>query len=221
MSDLTFDQNLRKYANLLVKVGVNITEGDLLYLRVSMTDDPNIRKLAHYTIEAAYQAGAKYVDLIWNDEEAGKLRLLHAPEDSLDYVPNWRIQEAETYAEEGVARLVFFGSNPDLFAGIDHKKVATMQRATQAATAHLVPKLIDKNVWSLAAVPVQAWADKVFPDAPEEERNYGMRFLRQPVSMKMILSRHGKPISKILCRAVNTSPTSNIQHCILQEMAQI
>jgi len=170
MSDLSFDQNLRKYANLLVKVGVNITEGDLLYLRVSMTDDPNIRKLAHYTVEAAYQAGAKYVDLIWNDAEAGKLRLLHAPEDSLDYVPDWRIQEAETYAEAGVARLVFLGSDPDLFAGIDHKKVATMQRATQAATAHLVPKLIDKNVWSLAAVPVQAWADKVFPDLPEDQR---------------------------------------------------
>ena len=170
MTDSIFDQNLRKYANLLVKVGVNITEGDLLHLRVSVIDDPNIRKLAHYVVAAAYDAGAKYVDLVWTDDVAGKLRLLHAQEDTLDYVAPWRIKEIESYAEEGVARLVIFGSNPDLFAGIDHVKVSTMQRANQAATAYLVPKLIDKNVWSLAAVPVQEWADKVFPDVPEEER---------------------------------------------------
>jgi len=170
MTDPIFDENLRKYADLLVKVGVNITEGDLLHLRVSVTDDPNIRKLAHYAVASAYQAGAKYVDLVWTDDEAGRLRLLHASEDSLDFVPDWRIKEIEAYADAGVARLVIFGSNPDLFAGIDHKNVSTMQRASQAATAHLVPKLIDKNVWSLAAVPVQAWADKVFPDLPEDER---------------------------------------------------
>lgn len=170
MPDSTFDQNLRKYANLLVQIGVNIKEGDLLHLTVSVTDDPNIRKLAHYTVEAAYQAGAKYVDLVWNDEQAGKLRVLHAPDESLDYVPSWRIKSIETYAEEGVSRLVIFGSNPDLFAGLDLQKVTDMRRASQAATAHLFPILINENVWSLGAVPVQAWADKVFPDVPEAER---------------------------------------------------
>jgi aminopeptidase len=170
MSEPTFDQNLRKYADLLIKVGVNLQEGDLLHLTVSMTGDPDIRKLAYYTLEAAYQAGAKYVDLVWRDEQADKLRLLHAQEDSLDYVPDWRIKSIETYAEEGVSRLVIFGSDPDLFAGIDTKKVSTMRQASQAATAYLFPKLINENVWSLGAVPVQAWADKVFPDAPETER---------------------------------------------------
>ena len=170
MSDSSFDQNLRKYADLLVKVGVNITEGDLLHLTVSVTDDPNIRKLAHYAVEAAYKAGAKYVDLVWNDEYAGKLRVLHAPDASLKYFPNWRIKSIETYAEEGVARLVIFGRNPELFAGLDRQKVTTMQRVGQAATAHLVPRMIDENVWSLGAVPVQAWADKVFPDLPEADR---------------------------------------------------
>src|SRR5690606_37697613 len=69
MSDAVFDQNLRKYASLLVNVGVNLRAGDLLHLTASLTDDPTIRKLVHYTIEAAYQAGAKYVDVNWNDDE--------------------------------------------------------------------------------------------------------------------------------------------------------
>lgn len=170
MPDTTFDQNLRKYADLAIQVGVNLSEGDLLHLTLNMTDDPNIRKLAHYTVEAAYKAGAKYVDLNWRDEQASRLRVLHAPDDSFDYVPPWSIANAESYAEAGVARLVMVGRDPQLFAGLDRQKVTTMQRSSQAATAHLVPKLIDENVWSLTAIATQAWADIVFPDAPEEDR---------------------------------------------------
>ncbi len=170
MPDTTFDQNLRKYADLAIQVGVNLSEGDLLHFTVNMTDDPNVRKLAHYTVEAAYKAGARYVDLNWRDEEASRLRILHAPDDSFDYVPPWLIANAESYAEEGVARLVMMGRDPQLFAGLDRQKVTTMQRSSQAATAHLVPKLIDENVWSLTAIATQAWADIVFPDAPEEDR---------------------------------------------------
>lgn len=170
MNNATFEQNLKKYANLLVRIGANITEGDVLYFRTSVTDDPTIRRLAHYIIEEAYKAGAKFVDVEWRDETAAKLRLLHANEDTLDYVPEWRIKAIEGFADAGVARLIVSGSDPALLAGIDRKKVMTTQRAIQSAAAHLVPKLIDENVWSGAAVPVQAWADKVFPELPEEER---------------------------------------------------
>lgn len=166
----SFDQNLHKYADLLVRVGANVTEGDLLHLTVSVTDDPNIRKLAHYAVKSAYKAGAKFVDLVWNDEVASKLRIQYGADESLGYVPEWRLKSVETYADAGVSRLVILGRNPALFEGLDNQKVTTVQRSWQNAVAHLFPKLIDENIWSLAAVPVQEWADKVFPDLPEAER---------------------------------------------------
>ena len=170
MTDTTFDTNLRKYADLLVRIGVNLTEGDLLHFTVNVTDDPNIRILAHYIVESAYKAGAKYVDVRWVDEVISKLRILHAPEDTLDYVPDWFIKSVDAYANAGVARLVSFGRNPQLFAGLDGKKVTKMERAGQAATAYLIPKLIDENVWCGAAIATKEWADVVFPDLPEDER---------------------------------------------------
>lgn len=170
MNQENFEQDLRKYAEVLVRIGVNITEGDLLHLTVSVSDDPNIRKLAHYVIEAAYEAGAKYVDLEWRDAEANRLRILHSAEDNLDYVPEWTIKKVESFADAGAARLVISGSDPALFAGLDRQKVTTMQRAGQMAMAHLIPKLIDVNVWCGSAVPVQAWAEKVFPDLPADEQ---------------------------------------------------
>src|SRR5690606_34909237 len=76
----------------------------------------------------------------------------------------------EAYADAGVSRLIVSGDDPSLFADIDRSKVMKVQRAGQAAIAHLFGKLIDENIWSGAAVPVQALADQVFPNiaSPEE-----------------------------------------------------
>lgn len=170
MKQENFEQNLRKYAEVLVRIGVNITEGDLLHLSVGIADDPNIRKLAYYVVEAAYQAGAKFVDLEWRDEIANKLRVQYAPDDSFDFVPEWTIKKVESFADAGVARLVIVGSDPALFAGLDRQKIATMLKSRQVAMSYLIPKLIDINVWCGAAMPTQEWADKVFPELPENER---------------------------------------------------
>lgn len=170
MTETSLDTNLRKYADLLVYIGVNITEGDLLHFTVDVTDDPNIRKLVHYTVESAYKAGAKFVDVNWRDEVVSKLRVLNAADESLSYVPSWFVKNVEAYADAGVARLVTFGRDPQLFAGLDGKKVTTMQRALQAATTPFIPKLIDENIWCGAAIATQPWADVVFPDLPADER---------------------------------------------------
>ncbi|MEO1645176.1 MAG: aminopeptidase [Chloroflexota bacterium] len=170
MADTQFEQNLKKYADVLVRVGVNITEGDLLLLTVTLTGDEATQRLAHYVIESAYAAGAKYVDVNWTDPMTGKLRALHANEDTLDFVPEWRLKMVESYAEAGVARLVISGRDPQLMAGVDRKRIMTVQRATQKAFEPFRAKLIDENVWCGASVPVQAWADKIFPDVPEDER---------------------------------------------------
>lgn len=170
MVQRTFDENLKHYAEVLVRIGANVTDGDLLYFRTSVNTDPNVQQLAHYVVEAAYRAGAKFVDVEWRDEIMDRIRLLHAAEDSLDYFPDWRVKYIDGFGEAAASRLMLRGMDPTLFADIDSKKVARVQRAGQAAVAHLVPKLIDENIWSGAAIPVQAWADKVFPDVPAEKR---------------------------------------------------
>ncbi len=168
----TFEQNLKKYADIIVRIGINISEGDLLLLQVSLTDDPNIRTLAHLVIEAAYQAGAKYVDVNWIDATVDKLRVLNADKETLTYVPDWNVKRLEMMADQGIARLSIRGVDPELYADVDRKKVTSMQRAGQAALQHIVPTLMNVNKWSVAAVPVQAWADKVFAnvDTAQERR---------------------------------------------------
>ncbi|MEO1290661.1 MAG: aminopeptidase, partial [Chloroflexota bacterium] len=167
-----FEQNLKKYADLLVKIGVGIREGDLLQVTATVTDDPNIRKLTHYVVESAYEAGAKYVDVVWDDPMTTKLRVQHADEDSLDYVPSWMVKRLEELVDSGVARLGIGGNDPAFFADVDRAKVTQVTRATRSAIKHVIPIAINVNKWSGSAVPVQGWADKVFAevDSPTERR---------------------------------------------------
>ena len=170
MISFTFEQKLARYARILVEVGVNIQSGDALYLQVDITDDPTTRQLVHQIVAAAYDAGARIVDINWQDPELRRIRLLHADENTLDEIAEWQTDKIATIASAGVSYLAVIASDPELLAGIDRNKIQRTTIATQKSIAPFLSQLYDKNVWSIATIPVQAWADKVFPDAPAAER---------------------------------------------------
>ena len=62
-------------------------------------------------------------------------------------------------------------SSPDLLKGIDPKRIANNQKASGTALKPWRQMMqSDKVSWSIVAVPSQAWADKVFPEEPAENR---------------------------------------------------
>ena len=54
MNEQEFDRMLAKYADVVVKVGLNLRKGQRLSVRAIIDDAPFIRKVA----ESAYKAGA-------------------------------------------------------------------------------------------------------------------------------------------------------------------
>ena len=62
-----FEKNLKKYAELAIRVGVNLRPGQRLLVRapspygVAFEHAP----LVHYIAESAYKAGARLVDVFW------------------------------------------------------------------------------------------------------------------------------------------------------------
>ena len=62
---------LRKYAEAIVKVGLNLRAGQRLIINNSTSQGipPAGRALVHEVTKAAYSAGARYVQPIWGDEE--------------------------------------------------------------------------------------------------------------------------------------------------------
>ncbi|MFO8070108.1 MAG: aminopeptidase, partial [Alkalibacterium sp.] len=70
-----FEENLKKYAELLVSTGVNVTDGHTVVLSVDVDQAPLARLIA----EAAYKKGAKEVIVKWTDDQVTRSTFKYAP----------------------------------------------------------------------------------------------------------------------------------------------
>lgn len=163
----SFEILLEKYAELVIKVGVNIQPGQNLMITAPLETAPLTRLL----VTKAYRAGAKYVHVDWEDEQLTRIRYEEASEESLDYYPKWLADMAEQFGDEGGAVMRIKVPDPELFKGIDSSKVSTaVKAAAKARQKHSAQTRNNQITWSLVKAPTRAWADKVFADLPEEKR---------------------------------------------------
>ncbi|WP_404450313.1 aminopeptidase [Sutcliffiella horikoshii] len=165
MSNL--DTTMEKYAELAVKVGVNVQNGQTLIVNADIATAPFVRLVT----KKAYEAGAKLVQIEWTDEQVTRIRYDLAPDESFEYFPSWRAEMLEKAYEEGAAMLAITSVNPDLLKGVDATKIANLQKAAGEATkGYRKMVMADKISWSIVAVPSKGWSAKVFPDLKEEEQ---------------------------------------------------
>ncbi|NLP52759.1 aminopeptidase [Bacillus sp. RO1] len=159
--------NMEKYAELAVKVGVNVQKGQTLIVNADIATAPFVRLVT----KKAYEAGAKLVQIEWTDEQVTRIRYDEAPDESFEYFPSWRAEMFEKAYEEGAAMLAITSVNPDLLKGVDASKIANLQKAAGEATkGYRKMVMADKISWSIVAVPSKGWSAKVFPDMTEQEQ---------------------------------------------------
>jgi aminopeptidase len=161
-----FAHNLQKYADLAIRVGVNLQPGQRLIIRTPIDAAPLVRLLT----ASAYQAGAKLVEVLWHDDAVNLARFQHAPRDSFEEYPVWRTQAMAQYAQEGDAFLSIAGSDPDIFSEQDPDLIALTQKVFRQHAREFYNHIMRDAVnWSIVAIPVAGWAAKIFPDLPLEE----------------------------------------------------
>jgi len=172
MTEKTHQEMLQKYAEAIVKVGLNVRAGQRLIITLMATRGvphqfaPLVREVA----KAAYGVGAKYVEVIWGDEEMLRLRAQHAPKDSFDEYPSHIIDAIMNMINNGDALLSISGSNPDLLGGLDPEVVGMMQARHLNAASKVSEKVTVNAInWCVVAAAGEAWAQKVFPDLSPEK----------------------------------------------------
>jgi aminopeptidase len=166
--DSKFERNLDKYAEVIVKVGLNLQPGQrLLITQVPLELSPLVRLIAMH----AYEVGARMVDAIWIDDQMQKIRFQHAPRDSFDEFPEWRSNASFEIAKAGDAILKFLAENPDLLLDQDHDLVVTASEAKARCFKPAVD-LQFKNAmnWTVVTAPIDGWTQKVFPGLPPENQ---------------------------------------------------
>ena len=77
------DERLERYAELAVRVGVNIADGQTVFITARIEHAPLARALTR----AAYGAGARYVDVFYIDQHVRRAMIEFGPDATLDYTP--------------------------------------------------------------------------------------------------------------------------------------
>lgn len=172
---LDFERNLEKYAEVVVKVALNLQPGQRLLIgapTVGILGVPlELAPLIRLITAKAYQIGARFVDVMWEDDQLQPIRFQHAPPDSFDEFPYWRSDEAINIAEAGDAILWVVSFDPNLLNEQDPKLI---NKFFDACRKHYKPlldlrhKLVMNH--TLIAPPLSGWADKLFADFPPNER---------------------------------------------------
>lgn len=163
----TFEQQLANYAELAVKVGVNIQPNQILFISAS-TDAIEFVRLV---TEVAYDAGARQVIVDFSDDVVSRLRFEKAPDDSFSEFPEWKVMEREQLAAKGAAFMSIVSQSPDLLQGIDPSRIGDSQKASGQALDNFRQDMqADKFSWTVIATPSKAWAAKVFPQLPKDEQ---------------------------------------------------
>ena len=162
-----FQTQLSNYAELAVKVGVNIQKDQYLFISAST----EITQFVRLIVEKAYEAGARQVFVDWVDDVVTRLRYEKAPADSFSDFPSWKRVEREELADKGAAFMSIVSQDPDLLNGIEPNRIRDNQKASSTALSKFRQAMqADKFSWTVIAAAAPAWAAKVFPDHSAEDQ---------------------------------------------------
>lgn len=154
-------EKLKKYARLLVEVGVNVQEGQIVFINAPV----DCACFARDIVEAAYQAKAKNVVVRWNDELVNKSYFMNVDEDVLTEVPEYSIKQFEYIVEKGACVINISSPNPGLLKDVDPKKMQISTKAMNEKVGFYRKHMMSNGAqWTIGAYPNLAWAKKVFPD---------------------------------------------------------
>ncbi|AJY45942.1 aminopeptidase [Martelella endophytica] len=157
-------EKLEKLAEVAVRVGLNLADGQDLVMTAPIEAQPLARLIARH----AYRAGAGIVTTIYSDPETTLERFENGSEASFDKAAGWLYEGMGKAYEQGAARLAIAGDNPMLLSAQDPNKVARANRANSTAYKPALEKIAGFDInWNIVSYPSLAWAKTVFPDDPD------------------------------------------------------
>ena len=157
---------LTRYAEVLVTVGINLQEGDLVQLNGDTDSLPLIREI----VRSCWKAGARDVITELSDDMIRLAKFEDAEDRYLDYFPAFRADYEEEKLKAKYHRIHVSAPSLDLFAHIDQQKIQTAQRAALTATEHLDKYMDPGDIkWTVAACPSVRWARELFPDLGDDQ----------------------------------------------------
>jgi aminopeptidase len=164
------DKNiLEKYADIVIRQGVNLYKGQCLNITAGMPDYDFALILA----ESAYRAGAKFVEITLASNDLIKDRIKYSDKTSLDFLPQYKSSLYNEYiANDWASIRIDNTGESDVLKKADSEKLEIIFKADRNARKRFLDTCAKhKMTWCVIACPNEKWARKVFKDDSAEEAN--------------------------------------------------
>jgi aminopeptidase len=144
--------------------GANVQPGQIVLVNAELGHE----ELARAVAAAAYERGAKFVDVSYFDPHVKRARIAHADPDTLEYVPPWYGGRMRAHADEHGARVTLNGvTAPNLLDDLDKNLVGRDRLPRLKEQGEIVTER--STNWCIVPAPTRPWAALVFPDLPEDD----------------------------------------------------
>lgn len=161
-----YEKQLQKYAELLVKVGLNVQEKEPVYIQASI----DASEFVHLVVEEAYKIGAEDVKVSYKDDRLAQLKYQYEPEAFFENVKQYDIDEKMDYLDRKAAFLSIVSSSPDSLKDADPNKIRKSMAANgKAFKDYMVAVQSDRMSWCVASYPSVGWAKMMFPELSDDE----------------------------------------------------
>ncbi|MEO8666495.1 MAG: aminopeptidase [Ignavibacteria bacterium] len=162
------EEYLKKYCELIIKVGVNLYEGQCLLINCGTGNADFAMELAR----TAYKEGAKYVEINFQSNKLSRARVDNtSAKDDLTFFPNYLIgRNFEFISNDWAIVRIDNLEEMDALSGVDPEKYAAMSRREMENNRPMMQAYTSSKIcWSIAAIPGPNWAAKVMKTTASEK----------------------------------------------------
>ena len=144
--------------------GANVQEGQIVLVQAEI----GLEEQARATAAAAYERGAKFVDVAYFDPYLKRVRVENADPDTLDFVPRWYGERVLEHAAQNGARISMRGMTaPHVMDGLDK---SLLGKDTLPLVKETLEVFSERSTnWCYVPAPHPAWAALVHRDLPADE----------------------------------------------------
>jgi len=164
-TEVAFDPaTLERFAELTIGFAANVQQGQVVAIGAELGKEAMVRALA----ASAYRHGARFVDVQYFDMHVKRARILHADEDTLDFVPSWYGQRLLELGRQRCARISLSGpATPGLLDDLDPRRAGRDQLPFIREAGVVVN---DRTTnWAIVPYPTIGWARQVHPGLSDED----------------------------------------------------
>lgn len=159
-------EKLKKYAEVIVKIGINVKENDGIFISADTESLPLVREI----VRACWKAGAKDVITNITDDDFILAKYEEGHDYVFDYYPEFEIDYRVSMMKNNYHNIYIGAPSLDLLKNVNQDKQRRSEEAEMKALTRLDKYMNSGKVkWVGIGCPTVKWAKKVFPYFSEEE----------------------------------------------------